>query len=268
MWLELSNPHSVLAALRERPNDVSAVRLGGGSPSGYWKEVAELASRAGVPVEHGSTAGAARGRRRGRRGGRTAASCAIVRPRTAIPVERLFEPPPKAAPRVCSPGQNSTQIGNGHRRPRHRLWLGLEGLQDPHNVGAIFRTAAFFGVDGIVVTEHHSAPLSATVYDVASGGMEYVPFSVVPRLRGAIQAARAAGAWVLGTSEDAQEPIESVDRQRDWFVLLGNEESGLRRLSREECDEVRAIRPAGTGVTSLNVSVAAGIVLAVFRMSL
>ncbi len=277
MWLELKNPHSVLAALRERPQDVSSVRLGRGSPKGYWREVAELATRAGIPVETGGPTPPPQGRRRrGTGGGRAAFCCALVRPRTPISVEQLFAGVPGESADAVRPNedrdsssapQDSTGAGDGHARRRHRLWLGLDGLQDPQNVGAIFRTAAFFGVDGVVVTEHHSAPLSATVYDVASGGMEYVPFAVVPRLRMAVRTAKACGAWVLGTSEHAGEPLEEVDRQRDWFVLLGSEESGLRRLTRDECDEVRAIRPIGSGVTSLNVSVAAGIVLAVFRIS-
>ncbi|RMG34676.1 MAG: 23S rRNA (guanosine(2251)-2'-O)-methyltransferase RlmB [Planctomycetota bacterium] len=276
MWLELKNPHSVLAALEERPGEVGTIRLGGKPPTGVWREVTALAERVGVRVEARRSTEARGGRRkRVPEPSRTPAAMALVRPRAPLELERLFEPsagadrPPATTgeePRRQSHKQHTRPATVAHRPRSRRLWLGLDGLQDPQNVGAIFRTAAFFGVDGIVVTEHRSAPLSSTVYDVASGGMEYVPFAIVPKLRAAIRKAKQLGAWVLGTSEHAPAPIQTVDRERDWFVLLGGEQSGLRRLTREECDELRAIPPAGTGVTSLNVSVAAGIVIATLRL--
>jgi 23S rRNA (guanosine2251-2'-O)-methyltransferase len=143
------------------------------------------------------------------------------------------------------------------------LFLALDCLHDPHNVGAIFRTAAFFGVAGIVVTRDRSAPLNATVYDVASGGLEFVPFSVQTNLRRALDAAKEHGVWVLGTSERAETDYTAVPLDRAWLLVVGNEESGMRRLTAEHCDMACRIPPQST-VTSLNVSVAAGILIARF----
>ncbi|HLQ47311.1 MAG TPA: 23S rRNA (guanosine(2251)-2'-O)-methyltransferase RlmB, partial [Planctomycetaceae bacterium] len=143
----------------------------------------------------------------------------------------------------------------------HGLWLALDNLQDPHNVGAIFRTAAFFGVQGIMVTKDRSAPMNGTVYDVAAGGIEYVPFSLVPNLARAVTVAKDSGLWILGTSEHATEAVSQVDRERPWLLVVGNEEKGMRRLTLEHCDYVCRISPCGA-VTSLNVSVAVGILIA------
>lgn len=141
------------------------------------------------------------------------------------------------------------------------LWLALDNLQDPHNVGAIFRTAAFFGVQGIVVTKDRSAPLSGVAYDVAAGGLEHVPFAIVPNLARAVAVAKESGLWVLGTSEHATEDVTQIDRGRPWLLIVGNEEKGMRRLTAEHCDSVCGILPRGE-VTSLNVSVATGILIA------
>src|SRR5690606_16748558 len=83
------------------------------------------------------------------------------------------------------------------------LWLALDHIQDPHNVGAIFRTAAFFGVKGIILTRDRSAPLNATVYDVASGGIEYVPFSLQTNLARSLDVAKERGLWTLGAAEES-----------------------------------------------------------------
>lgn len=231
--LALRNPHAVLAVLDARPRDVAEVRLPGGRAQGAWDRVVAEANRHGrpvVPVE--------REQRPGREGGRSGAE-AIVREREPVPLERLF--------------------AGEHDRG---LWLALDGVQDPHNAGAIFRAAAFFGVRGVVLTADRSVGLTAVVYDVASGGMEAVPFAVETNLRRALQAAKDAGIWVIGSSEHAKKDVTAVQTDRPWLLVLGNEESGLRRLTLETCDEVCRITPRGSAVTSLNVGVAAGILMA------
>ena len=144
---------------------------------------------------------------------RVSAAVAVVRKRQGVSLDELF------APAVESRG----------------TWLALDRLQDPHNVGAIFRSASFFGVRGVVLTRNQSAPLSGTVYDVASGGIEYVPFSVVSNLARALEQSRQSNLWVLGTSERAEEDLAEVDRERNWLVVIGNEEKGLRRLTLKNC---------------------------------
>ena len=99
-----------------------------------------------------------------------------------------------------------------------------------------FRAAAFFGAQGILLTQERSAPLSAVVYDVASGGLEYVPFTLQINLQRAFEIAKDAGLWILGTSEHAKDGVDSIERDRPWLLVLGNEEKGMRRLTEESCD--------------------------------
>jgi 23S rRNA (guanosine2251-2'-O)-methyltransferase len=234
--LSLTNPHSVLAAIATRPLDVFEVRVQRGGGNAAWQQVAEHARRNGITVREASAADT-RARHEDSRG-RGGAAQAIVRERKGVDLEDLF--------------RSDAQAG---------VWLGLDQLQDPHNVGAVFRTAAFYGARGIVLTRDRSAPLTTAVYDVASGGLEYVPFSEQTNLSRAVEVAKQAGLWVLGTSEHAAADVANVDRQRKWLVLIGNEERGLRRLSLDSADEVCRIPPRGP-IASLNVSVATGVLLA------
>ena len=241
MSLELRNPHSVLAALETRPQEVVEIRLLGGGPSRAWADVVNLAGRLGVRVRQDA------GRRRGGRApraetsGRTGGAEATLKERSAASLESLFADVAKRAG------------GKG-------LWIALDCLQDPHNVGAVFRVAAFYDVQGIVVTKNRSAPLTQAVYDVAAGGLEYVPFSVETNLTRALQRAKDCGLWILGTSEHADQDVSEIETDRPWLLVLGNEERGLRRLTREACDAVCRLSPRGP-IQSLNVSVAAGILV-------
>jgi len=249
--LKLKNPHSVLAALQTRAGDVVEVRFGDRSPHGAWQQVSELARSLGVPVRTGRM-GQADGGRRQRRdkggdkdgsGGRTPAAVASVRERPDVGLEQLL----------------ATAGGE-----RHGIWLALDRLQDPHNIGAIFRTAAFFGVRGVLLTTDQSAPLSAAAYDVASGGLEHVPFTRASNLARSLRQVRDAGLWVMGTSERGEEELSEADR--DWLVVIGSEEQGLRRLTLEHCDVVCRLSPRGE-IASLNASVAAAVALAVLNPS-
>ena len=110
------------------------------------------------------------------------------------------------------------------------------------------------------MTQEHSAPLTGTVYDVASGGVEYVPFSVHTNLIRGIEIAKKAGLWILGSSEHARDEIGGISDDRPWLLILGNEEKGMRRLTEESCDVLCRI-PSRGDVTSLNVSVSAAIMI-------
>ncbi len=238
MSLILKNPHSVLAALQTRPGDVVDVRLPAGKPSPVWADVVELARTHDIPIRT-NLAEEPRRPDSGNKFERTGAAQAIVRERNGLLIEELF------ADAESNPG----------------LWLALDCLQDPHNVGAIFRTASFFGIRGIVMTRDRSAPLTATVYDVAAGGLEYVPFGEPSNLARAMDVAKKAGVWLLGSSEHAEQDVREIPRDRPWLLILGNEELGLRRLSLDKCDQVCKLTSRGT-VPSLNVSVAAGVLMA------
>ena len=247
--LSVRNPHSVLAALKHRPEAIVQINLPGSALSGgddAWKKVAELAKQKRVRVV-ASAAGAEA--RRGRdkdpkEGGRTASAEALIHSREPVSVEELF-------------------ADARERKGGRGLWLALDCLQDPHNVGAIFRAASFFGAEGILLTSERSAPLTGTVYDVSCGGVEDVPFTLQVNLQRAFECAKEEGLWILGTSEHTKDSYLKIERDRPWLVVLGNEEKGMRRLTEESCDVLCQIPPRGE-VTSLNVSVAAGIFLSRF----
>ena len=236
MSLVLKNPHSVLAALETRPQDVVDVRLPAGKPSPAWEKVVTLAKQHEIPIRTNLAEARQHADQKFERAG---AAQATVRERNGLLIEQVF------ADADSDPG----------------LWLALDCLQDPHNVGAIFRTASFFGIKGIVMTRDRSAPLTATVYDVAAGGLEYVPFGEPTNLARAMNVAKAAGVWLLGSSEHATQDVRDVPRDRSWMLILGNEELGLRRLTLDKCDQICKLTARGT-VPSLNVSVAAGVLMA------
>ena len=230
--LELRNPHAVHAAIRARPQDVIEVRVRPEDAAPAWKRVVAAAGEAGVRVRPPEPP--AKGKRPPREGRNTAAS-ALVKPKAELPLAELL------ALDGC-------------------VWLLLEHVQDPHNVGAILRTAGFFGVAGVLLTKDQSASVTAVACDTAAGGAEAVPVTTVTNVSRTLDAARDAGLWVLGTSEHAEQPLSSVSADRKWLAVLGNEESGLRRLTKEKCDVLVGV-PGGGPVGSLNVGVAAGIVL-------
>lgn len=249
--LELRNPHSVLAAIRHRPHDVREIRVVSGSPQGAWADVADAARDEGVSVViQQRDVGARQQSRKNQRGdgksGRVGSATALVRENSGVSE-------PTAVFR-------SEPAGNSDLAEKSGLWLAMDCLQDPHNVGAIFRTAAFFGVRGIIVTKDRSAPLTSTVYDVAAGGVETVPFCVVPNLARTLKAAKNEGLWLLGTSEHNSHPHTEIQPDRPWLLIVGNEEKGLRRLTLDNCDVVCGIQSKGE-VTSLNASVAAAVLI-------
>ena len=248
MTLTLRNPHSIHAVLDTRPDDVEELALPTRDAGDVWEEIADLARTHRIRITE-SVAGPEnmRGKRRRMRShqeheGRAGSGWAVVAPRRGLDIDSFIHE-------------------SGIEEKAQGLWLALDCLQDPQNVGSIFRTAAFFGVKGIIMTRDRSAPLTAAAYDVGSGGMEYVPFTVQVNLRSALDAVKDAGLWLLGTSEHAEEPLDSIGTDRPWCCVLGNEESGIRRLTRECCDNLVAIPSAGGRIGSLNVSVAAGIVV-------
>lgn len=233
--LKLYNPHSILAALRTRPKDVTKVvsATGAAKKGEAWADVFSMHS-----PETDKTKGARKNsmdtndKKEAGRGG----THALVKPRNPVEVEDLF----------------SLGKENGHG-----LWVALDCLSDPQNVGAIFRTAAFFGVQGIILTQDRSSPMSGTVYDVATGGVEDVPFAQVTNMRNTFEVAKEKGIWILGSSEHGDQSHRSVVPDRPWLLVLGNEEKGMRRLTSDNCDLTCSIQGPGKVVTSLNVSAAA-----------
>jgi 23S rRNA (guanosine2251-2'-O)-methyltransferase len=247
MALRLKNPHSIQAALELRPQDVIELRLPRKGGTEAWDAIQELAEANRVPLKQGRTEQRPARRRRGGRedtekSGREGAGEALVRELPGVTLGELF-------------------ADAGERADGHGLWLGLDCIQDPHNVGAIIRTAAFFGVQGLLMTADRAAPLSGTVYDVSAGGLEHLPFSIQTNLARSLEVAKEAGLWILGSSEHSEQDVSQVLRDRPWLLVVGNEARGLRRLTLERCDQICRITPRGA-VGSLNASVAAAILIA------
>jgi len=140
------------------------------------------------------------------------------------------------------------------------LVLVLDGVQDPHNLGACLRTADAAGVTAVIVPRDRAAGLSATVRKVASGAAETVPLIQVVNLSRTLKWLKERGMWIVGTDDAADTQLHQASLTGPLAIVLGAEGTGMRRLTRDHCDLLVSIPMAGV-VESLNVSVAAGVVL-------
>jgi len=143
---------------------------------------------------------------------------------------------------------------------RFNLLLVLDGVTDPHNLGACLRSADAAGVHAVVVPKNNSAEVNAVVSKVACGAAEVIPLVPVTNLARTLLALQGAGAWIVGTSGDAEQFIYDVDMTGPTVLVMGAEGDGMRRLTTEHCDYLVKLPMAGT-VSSLNVSVATGVCL-------
>ena len=140
------------------------------------------------------------------------------------------------------------------------LVLVLDGVTDPHNLGACLRVADGAGAHAVLAPKDHAVGINATVAKVASGAAETVPYLMVTNLARSLNELKERNLWIVGTSDDAERTIYDVDLARPLALVLGAEGDGLRQLTRKTCDELVRIPMAGA-VESLNVSVAAGVCL-------
>jgi len=140
------------------------------------------------------------------------------------------------------------------------LLLILDGVQDPHNLGACLRSAAAAGATAVIVPKDRAATLTPTARKVAAGGAERVPLVRVTNLARCMKDLQDAGIWIVGLAGEAEASLYSVDLKGPMAIAMGGEGEGLRRLTREHCDYLAKI-PMASGMESLNVSVAAGISL-------
>jgi 23S rRNA (guanosine2251-2'-O)-methyltransferase len=136
----------------------------------------------------------------------------------------------------------------------------LDGIEDPHNLGAVMRTAEACQASGVVVPERHSAPLTATVIKASAGASAYVPVIRVKNLVSAIDEMKERGLWIVGVDPAGTQSWTEFDYKGATALVLGGEHRGLRRLVREHCDVLVRIPMLGN-ISSLNISVAAGVVL-------
>jgi 23S rRNA (guanosine2251-2'-O)-methyltransferase len=164
---------------------------------------------------------------------------AVVRPKELLTVEDLFDAP------------DASQA---------RLLLALDGVEDPQNLGALLRVADGAGVDGVVVTERRSAPLSPVAVKASAGAVEHLRIARVVNLVRALEELKKQNLWVIGLDERGETDYDRFDLTGDCVLVLGREGAGLHDLVKRTCDHLLRIPMAG-GVSSLNVSTAGAVVL-------
>ena len=140
------------------------------------------------------------------------------------------------------------------------LLVVLDGIEDPHNLGAILRTADAAGVDGVVVQSRRSAARDGVAAKASAGALAHVKIAEVVNVARAVEDLKEASVWTVGLAGEGPERYDAIDLTLPTAIVLGAEGAGLRRLVRERCDRLVSI-PMRGHVSSLNVSVAAGIVL-------
>jgi len=140
------------------------------------------------------------------------------------------------------------------------LILVLDEIQDPHNVGAILRSAECSGVNGVIITKHHSATITSTVTKTSAGATEHLKICQVNNLSQTIDELKEKGFWIVGSSLENAKNYTEVDYKIPLALIVGNEEKGIRKLTASKCDFLVKIPMSGK-IQSLNVSVATGILL-------
>jgi 23S rRNA (guanosine2251-2'-O)-methyltransferase len=148
----------------------------------------------------------------------------------------------------------------GRDAARPLFLLALDGVEDPHNLGALLRTADGAGVNGVILPERRSAPVNATVAKASAGASEHVRIARVPNLNRALETLKEHNIWVLGLDERGSQTYDTYDYRSDCCLVLGREGEGLHEHTRKNCDFLLQIPMAGA-VPSLNVSVAGAVVM-------
>jgi 23S rRNA (guanosine2251-2'-O)-methyltransferase len=152
-------------------------------------------------------------------------------------------------------------LAQANRSPGQKgLIILLDGVEDPHNLGAIVRTALAAGAHGVVIPERRAAGLTDTVARSSAGALAHLPVAKVTNLARAMEELKEAGYWLVGLDERADKTYTEVDYTSPTGIVLGSEGEGLHELTRKRCDFVVSLPTSGP-VRSLNVSVAAGVVL-------
>ncbi|MBM4177012.1 MAG: 23S rRNA (guanosine(2251)-2'-O)-methyltransferase RlmB [Ignavibacteria bacterium] len=151
-------------------------------------------------------------------------------------------------------------ISEAENKNQKPFILIFDNIQDPHNAGALIRTAECMGAHGIVVTKDNSASLNSTAAKASAGAIEHVKICKVTNLARSIDAMKEKGIWIIGTSSRAEKTIDQIDVDLPLALVLGREGEGMRRLTESKCDFLVKI-PLYGKIDSLNVSVAGGILM-------
>lgn len=147
-----------------------------------------------------------------------------------------------------------------HKRGQYSFLVVLDGIEDPHNLGAIIRTAEGAGADGVVLPERRAVGVTATVVKASSGATEYLPIAKVTNIGRAVEELKERNIWTVGLDERGEKMYDQLDYKMDCALVLGAEGHGLHEQVRKKCDFLVSIPMLGK-VPSLNVSVAAAVVI-------
>jgi 23S rRNA (guanosine2251-2'-O)-methyltransferase len=227
--------HAVESLLDQRPADVKKVLVQKGRDDVRVQQIADLAKRAGVAVVHtakNELSDLVEGNHQG-----VVAICREFKGRDESELSALLEA-------LDAPA----------------LLLVLDGVTDPHNLGACLRSADAAGVHAVIAPKDKSVGITSTVRKVACGAAENVPFFAVTNLARTLKNLQDKGVWVVGTAGEAEDYLWQYDFKIPTAIVMGAEGKGMRRLTRECCDYLVKLPMAGS-VSSLNVSVATGIAL-------
>jgi 23S rRNA (guanosine2251-2'-O)-methyltransferase len=228
--------HAVRTLLKQRPERATRLLVQKGRDDARVAEIAQLAKAVNVPMES--------------RDGRDLDRLAVAERHQG----------------VCLYVKTAGVLGEGalddllDQLDGPAFLLVLDGVQDPHNLGACLRTADAAGVTAVIVPRDRAAGLSPVVRKVASGAAEIIPLIQVTNLARTLKGLKDRSIWVVGTDDQADKSIYDADLKGPLALVLGAEGPGLRRLTKENCDTLVTI-PMRGAVESLNVSVATGVVL-------
>lgn len=227
--------HAIKMALQTRPKDILQLFVQNSREDKRLKELAVLAESAGVPLQTAQ--------------------------------KQFFE---KNAGEVnhqgviafCRPLEQMSEAAllKAIEEKKSVLLLILDGVQDPHNLGACLRSANAMGVFAVIAPKDRAAGMTEVVRKVACGAAEHTPFIAVTNLQRFLDQVKALGVWLVGLDAEGSQLISQVDLKGNIAIVMGNEGDGLRRLTKEACDYLAKIPMRGM-VESLNVSVATGIAL-------
>jgi 23S rRNA (guanosine2251-2'-O)-methyltransferase len=236
---EIFGVNPIIEALRARRRPLQEITIASGAKDARLRELIELARAQGVPVHQAPRVAL------DKRAGNGAHQGVVARVAAAhyADADELIE---TIAARV---GKNPEPLA-----------LILDGIEDPHNLGAILRTAECARVDGVFVPERRAVGLNETVAKASAGAVEHVRVARATNLSRLIDQLKERNVWVVGTAADAQLNYTEWDWTRASAIVMGGEGSGLHRLVREHCDAVVQIPVLGQ-IESLNVSVATGVIL-------
>ena len=229
----------VLEALRARRRSINKILILDGAQPARLSELLELAKRSDIRVEKRDRRLLDELTRQANHQGVVAFTEAATRHSGYVEAETILD-----------------SLTDG----KPALLVLLDGIEDPHNLGAILRACEGAGVDGVFIPEHRAAGLNETVAKTSAGAVEYVRVARVTNMSRLIEDLKARGIWVVGVEGNAPTQHWDFDFTPPLALVLGGEGKGIRRLVREHCDAVVAIQMRGQ-LNSLNVSVAAGVVL-------